>query len=91
MEKSHEHEFERDDVVTAVRRERELRDALFYLDRAISNLANQESDSRWLNSYKAPERPVFSIRPLAFIVERCVSAFRPEQRSHRSVNALPFH
>jgi len=79
-------EAELDEVEAAVIRERELNDALRYLDRAISRFATQEWPSRWSSAHCAPPRrslqfpglaPVMRLYAAAFRGERAVGELRP--------------
>jgi hypothetical protein len=56
MDKQHILELESDEIRAAVLRERELNEALCYLERAISRFATEECPSRWLNSRAQPRR-----------------------------------
>jgi hypothetical protein len=89
METPRNHEFERDDIGAAVLRERELNEALSYLDRAISQFANQEVPSRWLSSHSGPHRQAFPTGQLALFVHRCVAAFRTQRNARDRFTAIP--
>jgi hypothetical protein len=88
MEIPRDYEFERDDIRAAVLRERELNEALSYLDRVISNLASQEAPSRWLSSHTEPRRQAFPTGQLTLFVHRCVSAFRSERNARDRFTAM---
>lgn len=83
------HEFERDDIGAAVLRERELNDALSYLDQVISKLASQEAPSRWLAAHAQPTRQAFPTGQLALFVHRCVAAFRTQRTARDRFTAVP--
>jgi hypothetical protein len=81
METPRGHQFERDEIEAAVIRERELNEAVCYLDRAISRFATQDSPSRWLNSHRQlPARSLPTPGP-ASLIQLCVAALRNEWRS----------
>jgi hypothetical protein len=65
---------QRDDAGTAAQRERELTEALSYLDRAISRLAAQDYPSRWQSSHALSPRPAPPSRGLGSVLHRCVAA-----------------
>jgi hypothetical protein len=75
METPRDFDFERDDIRAAVLRERELNEALSYLDRAISRVASQEAPSRWVATHSQPLRRASSAQGLGSILHRCVAAF----------------
>jgi hypothetical protein len=56
MEALRAYQPERDDIEVAAQRERELTEALSYLDRAISRLAAQDYPSRWQSSHTLSPR-----------------------------------
>jgi len=82
-------ESERDDIRAAVLRERELNEALSYLDRAISQFANQEAPSRWVATHAQPRRRAASSQGLGSLLHRCVAAFGAGRRTDSSITALP--
>jgi hypothetical protein len=88
METPRVDEFERDDIGAAVLRERELNEALSYLDRAISQFASQEVPSRWLSSHAESRRQAFPTGQLSLFVHRCVTAFRPERNARARFTAV---
>ena len=89
MEAPRDYEIERDDVRAAVLRERELNEALSYLNRAISQFASQQPPSRWLSSHARPPRQAFPTRQLAQFVHRCVEALRRQRSSGARFTAIP--
>jgi hypothetical protein len=89
MEAQHEHDLEGRDAVAAVLRERELNEALSYLDRAISKFASQEAPSRWLNSHAGSHRQASPTRQLAQFVQRCVVALRSVRIARDRFTAVP--
>jgi len=90
METPRAFESERDEIRAAVLRERELNEALSYLDRAISQFASQEAPSRWVATHSQPRRPVSSTtRGLGSVLHRCVAAFGAGRRTVSSVTASP--
>jgi hypothetical protein len=89
MEAPRDYELERDDIGAAVLRERELNEALSYLDRAISNFANEEAPSRWLSSHAGSHRQTSSTRQLTHFVHRCVAAFRSMRSARDRFTAVP--
>jgi hypothetical protein len=68
METRHTLEFEKDEVRAAVLRERELNEALCFLERAISRFATEECPSRWLSSRPQPRRRSLLARVLSPVV-----------------------
>jgi hypothetical protein len=89
MEAPRDYQLERDDIGAAVLRERELNEALSYLDRVISNLANEEAPSRWLSSHAGSHRQAPSTRQLTHFVHRCVAAFRSVRNARDRFTAVP--
>jgi hypothetical protein len=89
METPRAYESERDDIRAAVLRERELNEALSYLDRAISQFANQEAPSRWVASHAPPRRPAAPSRGLGSLLHRCVAVFGTGRRTESGFTALP--
>jgi hypothetical protein len=68
METQHPLEMERDEIRAAAQRERELNEALCYLERAISRFATEECPSRWLSSRPQPRRRSLLARVLSPVV-----------------------
>ncbi len=56
MDTEHTLELDKDEISAAVLRERELNEALCFLERAISRFANEECPSRWLTSRSQQRR-----------------------------------
>jgi hypothetical protein len=81
METSRSFELERDEIGAAVIRERELNEAICYLDRAISRFALQNAPSRWSNAHLCPQRRAFSIPALEPVFRLCAAAFGIEHHS----------
>jgi hypothetical protein len=90
MEPARTSDFDRDEISVAVRRERELNEALSYLDRAISRLASQEAPSRWLAAHARPRRPAPPTRSLGSVLHRYVAAaFGTGRRDTAGISASP--
>jgi hypothetical protein len=89
METPRDYEFERDDIGAAVLRERELNEALSYLDRAISQFASQEVPSRWLSSHAGSHQQAYPTGQLGLFVHRCVAAFRSQRNARGRLTAIP--
>jgi hypothetical protein len=89
MEAPRDYQFELDDIGAAVLRERELNEALSYLDRAISNFANEEAPSRWLSSHAGSHRQASPTGQLTVFVHRCVAAFRSVRSARERFTAVP--
>jgi hypothetical protein len=91
METPRTYEVERDEIASAVLRERELNDALTYLERAISQFASREAPSRWQSSHTRPDRTTPSTRGLGAVLHRCAAAFRTERHPPARFTASPSH
>ena len=74
-------EFERDEIGAAAVRERELSEALSYLDRAISRFAHQDAPSRWSSAHCRPQARAFAIPALEPVLRLCAAAFGIEHHS----------
>jgi hypothetical protein len=81
METTRTFELERDEIGAAVIRERELNEALSYLDRAISRFAHQNIPSRWSNAHCRPAARTFAIPALEPVFRLCAAAFGMEHHS----------
>ena len=75
METPRIYEVERDEIASAVVRERELNETLCYLERAISKVAVQEAPSRWQSSHAGSHRNASPARGLGSVLHRCVAIF----------------
>jgi hypothetical protein len=67
-----------EELEAAAIRERELNEALHYLDRAISRFANQELPSRWSSAHCRLRRQPLPFPGLAPVIRLCAAAFRAE-------------
>jgi hypothetical protein len=81
METSRSFELERDEIGAAVIRERELNEAICYLDRAISRFAHQNTPSRWSSAHCRPQVRAFPIPALEPVFRLCAAAFGIEHHS----------
>jgi hypothetical protein len=81
METSRRFELERDEIGAAVIRERELNEAICYLDRAISRFAHQNAPSRWSNAHCPAQARAFAIPALEPVFRLCAAAFGIEHHS----------
>jgi hypothetical protein len=75
METTRTLELERDEIGAAVIRERELNEALSYLDRAISRFAHQNMPSRWSSAHCRTLPRKFAIPALEPVFRLCAAAF----------------
>jgi len=75
METPRAYDVERDEIASAVLRERELNETLCYLDRAISQFASREAPSRWQSSHTGSHRSNSPTRGLGSVLHRCVTIF----------------
>ncbi len=80
MEHTRKFDCPRDEFKAAAYRERELNDALSYLDWAISQFATQEAPSRWVESQRQPVRRGAFTPKLIRAVQR-LARFGTAQRS----------
>jgi hypothetical protein len=81
METTRTFEHERAEIGAAVVRERELNEALSYLDRAISRIAHQNTPSRWSSAHCPPQARAFSMPALEPVFRLCAAAFGIEHHS----------
>jgi hypothetical protein len=77
------------DDLAATDRERELTEALSYLDRAISRLASQDYPSRWQSSHTLPARRAQPTLGFGSVLHRYVAAAFGTGRRASSASPSP--
>jgi hypothetical protein len=75
MDTPRPYEVERDEIASAIARERELNETLCYLERAISQVAVREAPSRWQSSHAGSHRNASPSRGLGSVLHRYVAIF----------------